>query len=239
MEIDKIYNQDFMEMAKGLKDNSIDCCITDSPYLCTSRGTSGTMSGYWTDRLSKKGKLFENNNCPADKWMPEVYRVLKDGGHFYSMINNVNLREHLNALQSCGFRFIRLLVWDKVTPICGTAYMSKTEFITFSYKGSFHAVNDCGISDIIPIRNIKPKDKKGKVLHPSAKPIKLMQLLVNQSTNRGDVVFDPFGGIMTTAIACIRSDRHYICCEIDPQYYNIGVKRIKEEENYKQADLFG
>lgn len=239
MEENKIYNEDFLTLVKRLPDNSVDCCITDSPYMCTSIGSSGTMSGYWTDELSKKGKLFENNSCPVEKWMPEVYRVLKDGAHFYSMINNVNLQEHLNCLQSCGFNFIRILVWDKMSPICGTAYMSRTEFITFSYKGSFKPVRDCGVSDILSIRNVKSKDKNGKVLHPSAKPIELMQVLIRQSTQKNDLVLDPFGGVMSTAIACIRTKRKYLSCEIAPHYYNIGMKRIKQEESYRQGELFG
>jgi len=155
------------------------------------------------------------------------------------MINNVNLRDHLNCLQSYGFHFVRLWVWDKKFPICGTSYMSRTEFITFSYKGKFKYVNDCGVSDILSVRNVKPKDKNGKVLHPSAKPIGLMSLLIQQSTNEGDLVLDPFGGVMATAITCIRTKRHYVSCEIAPHYYNIGKKRIKQEENFRQLDLFG
>ena len=62
MEIDKIFNQDCLEGMKGIPDQSIDLIVTDPPYKLPSRGSSGTMSGYWTNDITKKGKVFENND---------------------------------------------------------------------------------------------------------------------------------------------------------------------------------
>ena len=64
------------------------------------------------------------------------------------------------------------------------------------------------------------------VSHNTEKPIALMRIMVEQSTNRGDLVLDPFMGAGSTALACIQSERHYIGYEIDPKYHAIAEKRI-------------
>lgn len=56
-----------------------------------------------------------------------------------------------------------------------------------------------------------------------------MQLLVENSSEEGDLVFDPFTGSGTTAIACIRSNRRFVGCEIDKKFFDIAVRRIQDE----------
>lgn len=63
-----------------------------------------------------------------------------------------------------------------------------------------------------------------------------MQCLVENSTIKGEIVLDPFIGSGTTALACIRSGRHYVGCEIDTKYYDIACKRIALEN--QQLRLF-
>lgn len=57
-----------------------------------------------------------------------------------------------------------------------------------------------------------------------------MQCLIENSTQEGELVLDPFIGSGTTAIASIRSKRHYIGCEIDKTYYNVAQERIANEK---------
>lgn len=71
---------------------------------------------------------------------------------------------------------------------------------------------------------------KEKRYHPTQKPIKLINRLVEASSNEGDVVLDPFSGAGSTPLSCIQLKRHYIGIELDPTYYNISLKRIKEEK---------
>lgn len=65
-----------------------------------------------------------------------------------------------------------------------------------------------------------------KRYHPTQKPIKLLERLVLASSNPGDIVLDPFIGVGSTAIACLKNDRIYIGFEIDEKYFNDGLKRI-------------
>lgn len=67
---------------------------------------------------------------------------------------------------------------------------------------------------------------KEKRYHPTQKPVKLIERLVLASSNKGDIVLDPFMGVGSTAIACKQNDRYYIGFEIDEEYYNASLERI-------------
>jgi site-specific DNA-methyltransferase (adenine-specific) len=76
------------------------------------------------------------------------------------------------------------------------------------------------ILDYRSLRDWKP--------HPTQKPVKLLRFLVEDYTNEGDIVFDPFVGSGTTAVACQWAKRHFIACEINPEYAAIATSRLKE-----------
>ena len=64
--------------------------------------------------------------------------------------------------------------------------------------------------------------------HPTPKPVKLIENIINHSSNKGDLILDPFLGSGTTAIACINTGRHYIGIEKDEGYFNIANERINK-----------
>lgn len=236
MEYDVIYNGDCLAGMRGLPDQSVDLIVTDPPYRMTARGNHGNAGGMLARKIGMAGKVFENNDCGVREWMPQLHRVLKSGSHCYVMCNHINLVEYLNEAEKCGFHFIKSLIWDKRQKIMGTAYMSQFEYILFFRKGKFKRVRDCGVSDIIPLANEKPKGRNGENLHDTSKPVQLMEILIKQSSDDNDVVLDPFMGIGTTAIACKRLNRRYLGYEIDKQYYDIAVRRLNEE--FRQQSLF-
>lgn len=65
-----LYNKSCMEVLKDIKSESIDLIVTDPPYLCTSRGSSGSMGGYWKDTDAKKGTIFKHNNISCEEYLP-------------------------------------------------------------------------------------------------------------------------------------------------------------------------
>jgi DNA modification methylase len=73
-------------------------------------------------------------------------------------------------------------------------------------------------------------------LHPTQKPIELMLWCIENYSNIGDTIFDPFMGSGTTGVAAIQLGRNFIGCEIDPDYFKIAENRIKEAE--MQPNLF-
>ena len=211
---------------RTLEDECIDLIVTDPPYPTTSRGHAGNSGGMLQKEINKKGKVFEHNNIDCTEYAPEFYRILKDGSHCYVMTNHINLIKMLNVFTDCGFHFIKSLIWNKGNKIMGQYYMSQFEYILFFRKGYGKKINNCGTADILYVPNKKTKDENGKNIHDTEKPVELMKILIENSTQKGDIVLDPFVGVGSTALACIESERNYIGIELDENYYNIAKERV-------------
>ena len=231
MELNQIYNKDVLELMKTMSDESIDLIVTDPPYKVTARGNAGNSGGMMQNKLSMQGKIFKHNDIKPSEYIPEFYRLLKDGSHCYIMTNHVNLHEMLNVAKESGFHFIKSLVWNKGNKIMGQYYMSQFEYILFFRKGRGKKINKCGTADILEIPNKKTKGEDGKNIHDTEKPVELMKVLIENSSNIDEVVFEPFMGVGSTIMACIELDRKYIGCEIDEKYYNIAKNRIENTIN--------
>ena len=94
-----------------------------------------------------------------------------------------------------------------------------------------------GTSNFLDIPNII-----GGKLHPTEKPVELMQILIENSTNVGETVLDPFAGSGSTGVACKLLNRDFIGMEIDEKYYNIAKDRLngvyQKEVNLDGSPLF-
>lgn len=91
------------------------------------------------------------------------------------------------------------------------------------------------VSNVWTIPNLvgRKNEKEG---HPTQKPLKLFERCVYMGSNEGDIVLDCFSGSGTTAIACHRLKRNFICIEKDPDYWKASVKRLEDEQ--RQGVLF-
>ena len=116
--------------------------------------------------------------------------------------------------------------------------MSQFEYILFFRKGKGVKINNCGTSDILSIPNKKKKDASGNNLHDTEKPVELMKILIENSSNKGQIVLDPFMGIGSTGIACIKADRKFIGIELDPRYFEIAKNEMLVFEKDNQLSIF-
>lgn len=226
--MNKLINGNAIEFMKTLESESVDLIVTDPPYKVTARGNAGNSGGMMKKKLSMQGKIFKHNDIKPIEYIPEFYRLLKDGSHCYIMTNHVNLQEMINVATECGFKFIKSLIWNKGNKIMGQYYMSQFEYILFFRKGKGKKINKCGTADILNVPNKKTKDENGKNIHDTEKPIELMKILIENSSQEGEMVFDPFVGVGATVIACKELNRQYIGIELDEHYYNIAVNRVND-----------
>ena len=134
----------------------------------------------------------------------------------------------LNTAVESGFHFVKSLVWNKGNKIMGHSYMGQFEYILFFRKGKFKKINNCGTSDIISVKQSKTKGLDGKNMHDTEKPVELMRVLIENSSQLGETVLDPFIGIGSTITACINTNRNFIGFEIDSKYYKVANDRINK-----------
>ena len=248
-----LYNDDCINVLKDMDNESVDLIVTDCPYKIISGGitieerkeepsgifqrrakSDGTnCSNKWLKKdenaiisAAKNGTMFTHNNITFKEWLPEIYRVLKNKAHCYIMINSRNLKDLQVEAEKVGFKFQNLLVWDKGNVTPNQYYMGGYELILMLRKGGAKPINNMGTSNIIKIPNII-----GKKQHPTEKPIKLMEILIENSSNEGDVVMDPFMGSGSTAKAADNLKRKFIGSEIDETYFNITLNRFNKKDN--------
>ena len=198
MELDKIYNEDCLEVLKRLPDECIDLLVTDCPYRivqggCTTIPRKDEPKGIFNRRntftqdTAKSGKLFKHNDIEFEEWLPEVYRVMKQNTHSYIMINARNLKELQVECEKVGFEFQQLLVWEKGNVTPNRYYLNAYECILMLKKGNAKSINNMGMTNLLKVPNVK-----GNKIHPTQKPVDLMRVFIENSSDVGDVVLDPF-----------------------------------------------
>jgi site-specific DNA-methyltransferase (adenine-specific) len=196
--VDKIICFDCLKVMRHIPDGVIDLIVTDPPYKTISGGSEKGLAYRYKGSILEKndGKIFSNNNIEIDKYASELFRILKPQSHFYIMTNNINLQNVLNVCTNSGFKFHNLLVWKKNNFTANRWYMKNLEYILFFRKGTAKAINNMSSSQTIEVDNIL-----GNKIHPTEKPVKLMQIMIENSSNENDIILDPFVGSGTTALA--------------------------------------
>ena len=224
----KLHKGDCLEIMKSIPDESIDLVVTDPPYKITARGNGGNSGGMFQKKEVNNGKVFKNNDIDISDWINEVYRVLKPQSHCYIMTNNKNIFHYLDVINNkSDFNYIKNLIWVKDNKIMGQTYMSQFEYIIMLRKGSHKKINNCGTSDIINIPNKKLKGTDGKTIHDTEKPVDLMKILIENSTDENQIILDPFMGIGSTGVACLNTNRKFIGIELDDTYFEVAKDRIE------------
>lgn len=212
---------------RRLADDSIDCLVTDPPYKIIGGGQGkNTNTGGILNQNKKgaeNGTFFKHNSIKFSEWLPEVFRVLKDQTHAYVMVNDRNMQDLLNVSTKAGFQLVNILAWKKNNATPNKFYMKNMEFIVMLRKGRQRYINHMGSKQCMEVPNIIGNKK-----HPSEKPSDLLKILIENSTNEGEIVLDPFMGVFSTAVASIETNRKYIGFEIDEEYFNLGQARIEE-----------
>ena len=223
MKTNLIRNEDSISAMRNMNEECVDLILTDPPYKTITGGDSnGKNSERPKGMLSGNRKLFKHQNIKISDWMPEIYRILKPGSHAYIFTNALNLTEMLNEANKAGFKLHNLLVWEKNNCTPSQFYMKNCEYVLFLRKGKAKWINDIGGSKTVhQFNNII-----GNKTHPCEKPIELLKFYIANSSNTGDIVFDPFIGTGSTMVAAKELERQYLGFELETPYFDIAQERI-------------
>lgn len=202
-------------------------CDYRPPYKIVKGGCTNKAVRYTGTEHSelKNGTLFGKNEIKFDEWIPLLYNKVKDGAHVYIMCNDRNMREVLNVAHESKFKLLNILTWKKTKHNPNRYYLKNSEFIIMLRKGKAVNINNMGTFQVLEVPNVNKK------LHPSDKPVDLMKILVENSSNVGDIVLDPFMGAGSTGVATmLAGGREFVGIEIDNGYFDIAKSRIEEME---------
>lgn len=218
----KIINADCMDILKQLPDKCIDLVLTDPPY------GMNYQSGW---REQKYEKIQDDNNLD---WLPyfckELKRVSKDDAIWYVFCSWHNVDVFKNEIEKVK-NVKNILIWNKNNFGSGDLFCDfapKYEMCIFCNENK--KLNGTRIANVLNFA------KTGNEMHPTQKPVDLFGVLVRKGSNENDLVLDCFSGSGTTAIACHRLKRRFICIEKDAEYAKASCKRLEEEQ--RQGVLF-
>ena len=206
MKLNHIYNEDCLKVMKTFPDKSVDLVLTDPPYGIGIDGQKKSVSK--NPKHNRKYHEFGgwDNEIPSKEYFDEMFRISKNqiiwGGNYFV--------EHLKEGHK-GW-----LVWDKgqhglTMSDCELAYSS------FDCPTRVYVFNRVEI-------------QKDGAHHPTLKPLELIRWCVENHSEEGQTVLDPFLGSGTTAVACKQLNRNYIGIEISEKYCEIAKRRLEQEK---------
>lgn len=244
LELNNIYNMDCIEGMKYIHNNTIDLVITDPPFGINfkskkdnyNRTNSNVLKGY--------------NEIPQEQyynftinWMKEVFRILKNSGSMYVFSGWNNLKDILTAIDELKFITVNHIIWKYQFGV-----VTKRKFITSHYH-CIYVCKDDKKRKFFPYSKFdkNDKDENGRSLHykdkedvwvinreywtkdfktPTKLPAELIEKILMYSSEKNDLVLDPFLGSGQVAFVSKSLNRNYIGFEIVPEYYKFAKERL-------------
>jgi site-specific DNA-methyltransferase (adenine-specific)/modification methylase len=203
---------DCLEILPTLEAGSVDAVVTDPPYGIGENSKKNISRGNRSTIKWKRAHATDYGDYGWDKKLDRRYidallqingEKVIFGGNFYA------------DLLPCSSSWI---VWDKDNTgdfadceLAWTSHKKAVRKFTWRWNGFI-------------------KQQPEERYHPTQKPLALMKWVLENYTNEGDTILDPFMGSGTTGVACVQTGRNFIGIEIEPKYFEIAEKRIKEAQ---------
>jgi site-specific DNA-methyltransferase (adenine-specific) len=215
LELNRIYCGDCLDLMKEIPDKSIDLVLTDPPYGIKENNERNLSRG----GLAKPrdyGHFDWDNKPPKKEVFNEIFRVSQNqiifGGNYFSL-----------PPTSC------YIVWDKKN--FGTDF-ADCELAWGSFNSAVRIFRYRWLGFLR--EDMTHKEER---VHPTQKPVKLMEWCLLKYSQPGDTVLDPFLGSGTTAVACKRTGRNFIGIEKEQKYVEIALKRLEKVNNRKLSEF--
>ena len=236
-----VYRVDCVKLMNLMPAESVDVIFADPPYRLSTGGV--TVKG---SRLVPvdKGNWDRSRGLREDhkfnlRWLKAARRILKPDGTLW-----VTGTQHIIfslgfALQQLGYRIVNDIIWQKpnATPnAMHTTFTHSHETLLWASKGrgvrhtfNYDLINSPDptgqVSSVWRIRTV-PKAEKLHGYHPTQKPLRLVRRVLLASTREGALVFDPFAGSGTTAVAAKELNRFFVGAELEEEYAELAARRI-------------
>ena len=253
----RIVNGNSLEILKKIPDKTFDLVFADPPYNMQigeklKRPDNSKVNGVndkWDQFLN-----FKHYDEFSKEWLKECKRILKDNGTIWVIGTYHNIFRLGYHLQNLNYWILNDVIWRKNNPMPnfkGTRFTNAHETLiwasknkkskyTFNYQ-SLKCLNDdlqMRSDWMLPICNGKERLKKdGKKVHSTQKPEALIHRIILATTNKGDLIFDPFLGTGTTAVVAKKLGRQYFGIEKDKKYFLAAYQRINKTNIIKDDYL--
>ncbi|MEN9558412.1 MAG: Modification methylase DpnIIB [Candidatus Parcubacteria bacterium] len=255
MKTNQIYNGDCIDiMLTEIDKGSVNLIFADPPYNLSGKGLQwkgNTTGGDWFmvneawDRMSAPEYMQFTR-----KWIGAAHQTLKDGGSIYIACSYHNIAEVMIVLKQLDFKINNVITWQKTNAMPNMTrrvFAHSTEFVVWAVKGKGWVFNHDALKELNPdkqldgspkaLRDVWPlplvqgkeriRGKDNRAIHPTQKPEELLKRIIVASSNKGDVVLDPFLGSGTTTYMAKKLGRKWIGIEKEAKYVEVAKKRME------------
>ena len=230
-----LHHADSIELIKTMPTDSVDLLLTDPPYNYGkySRGNIGRLRGRSTD-LNNDIADWDKLTFQPEQWVSEFKRVVKPTGNIFIFAGHNQFGKWHACLDPIYDTF-QFAVWHKTNPVVKirkAGFLNSTELIVCAWNRghtwNFKSQNEMHNHVESPI--CMGKERLKDPVHPTQKPVKVLEWIIERASNMGDMVFDPFMGVGSTGIACLNLGRKFVGVEIDTEYYEAASRRLISHE---------
>lgn len=226
--MNKVYNVDCFELFEKMQDNSVDCVFTSPPYNSKRFSKYESFDDNYNDYFA-----FLKNFILQSLRVSKKYVIVNIQTNYYNKVDVYKIiGEFAKEIQ-------RIVIWNKTNPAPSSLQHRLTnayEFFIILSKKETVKCNSHFMRDVVTF----PVNTKRVSGHFAIMNKNVCELFIREFTKENDIVFDPFMGSGTTAIVCKENKRQFIGSEIERDYYNIAIERIRgvKNEKYLQTSLF-
>jgi site-specific DNA-methyltransferase (adenine-specific) len=212
MDVNKIYNEDCLETFKKLKDNSVNHIFTSPPYN------------------RKRNDKYEFYNDQIEDYYTFITRVIDEsirvstGYVFFNIMKNYyNKNEVYRLIGEYRESISEIFIWEKTNPLPAPGKSITNAYEFFLVFGDKLKSNNTYTKNILSTSVAKMRKNHKAMMHPKA-----AKYFIENFTNKGDLIYDPFSGLGTTAIVCKKLNRFYLGSEIIKQYYDESLHLLND-----------
>ncbi len=234
----KLFNADCFDKLKEIPDKSINLILCDPPYNLANYST-GNMNFSWRAEINNDVAEWDEKVLDPADLVQEFKRIIKPDGNIF-IFTSYNLIGKYHEVFDPEFDTFQFMVWHKTNPIPNirkSSFLNSCELIVCLWnKGhtwNFTKQNEMHNFIESPICMGSERLKNPK--HPSQKPVKILEHIINIASNENDIVLDMFMGVGSTGAAALNLNRRFIGIELDKEYYNAAVKRLKAHKKSSAA----
>lgn len=236
-----IINDDCFNALKQIPDNSVDLILTDPPYNIAQYST-GNIKFDWRSDINNDLAEWDLQPFKPESLLKEFKRILSPKGNIFIFCSYNLIGDYHKAFDP-EFDTFQFMVWHKTNPVPNfrkSSFLNSCELIVscwnkghtwnFTNQKDMHNFVESGIC----MGSERIRDKDGKYLHPTQKPVSILKKIIKIASNENDVVLDCFNGVGSTGDAALALKRKYIGIEIDKNYVNSTEQRLNKY-NFKRV----
>ncbi|HDV0868098.1 TPA: site-specific DNA-methyltransferase [Enterococcus faecalis] len=231
------------EYMKKMEKESVDVIFADPPYFLSNNGFSnsgGKMVSVNKGEWDKISSLSEKHSFNRN-WINLAKKILKPNGTIWISGSFHNIYSVGMALEEEGFKILNNITWQKTNPppnLSCRYFTHSTETILWARKEGKSAKHYYNYELMKEINNGKQmkdvwtgsltkKSEKKFGKHPTQKPEYILEKIILSSSEKGDIIFDPFVGSGTTCVVSKKLNRRYIGIDIEKKYLDIAIERLE------------